>query len=83
VDRGRHPAASAGYLENSERKDYDSRPEAERANHVYRSVEIVRDWIMSEWSAGDDKITAITRTIIDPSVNPLLRRESDSGGGVT
>ena len=52
------------YLEDGERKDYDSRPEAERANHVYRSVEIVRDWIMREWSADGDKIT-ITRTIVD------------------
>ena len=52
------------YLEDSERKDYNSRPEAERANHVYRSVEIVRDWIMREWSADGDKIT-ITRTIVD------------------
>jgi hypothetical protein len=47
------------YLEGSERKDYDSRPGAERANHVYRSVEIVRDWL-----AGGDKIT-ITRTFHD------------------
>jgi hypothetical protein len=52
------------YLEDSQRKDYDSRLEAERANHIYRSVEIVRDWILSEWSADGDKIT-ITRTIVD------------------
>ena len=52
------------YLEDGERKDYNSRPEAERANHVYRSVEIVRDWIMREWSAGGDK-TTITRTFHD------------------
>jgi len=37
-----------GFLEDSERQDYDSRPEAERVNHVYHSVRIVRDWLAGE-----------------------------------
>jgi hypothetical protein len=30
------------------KKDYESRPEAERANHIYQSVVTVREWHLRE-----------------------------------
>jgi hypothetical protein len=36
------------YLENEERRDYEGRRGAARANHIYRSVQAVRGWVNTD-----------------------------------
>jgi hypothetical protein len=33
------------YLEEPERRDYEEATEQERANHIYRDVETVKEWL--------------------------------------